>query len=99
MMRGIVAIAQLSTTRDPKKAAAFNLVQGLSAVADGGFHRNITPQSIASRLGGVQPEDVFDDDTLLNTINIQRRLNGEEEYKSIDDVPRNEKSTIMSQMG
>lgn len=95
MMRDIVAIAQLSTTRDAKKAAAFNLVQGLSAVADGGFHRNITPQSVAARFGAVQTSDAIPDETLLNSINLQRSMSGQEPYKSLDKVPEAEKTAFI----
>lgn len=100
MMREIRTVAEYTTTQDARTRAAFNVVQNLSAMADKGvYHQNISPTSIAARIGGVQPEDVFDDDTLLNTINIQRRLNGQEEYKSIDDVPANERTNIMGMMG
>lgn len=96
MMREIVAVAQLSKEKqDTAKAAAFRIVQSLSAVADGGFHRNITPQSIASRFGAVQTSDAIPDETLLNSINLQRSMSGQEPYKSLDEVPEAETTAFI----
>ena len=99
MMREIRTVAQYSTTRNPRTAAAFAVVQNLSAVADRGvFHRNITPTQIASRINNTKAIDAIDDNTLLNSVNFQRTLDGQEPYTSVDQITADDRANFTSRI-
>jgi hypothetical protein len=87
MMQEIVTVAKFSRTQDPRTAAAFSIVQNLSAMSDvGSFHRNITPGEVARRIAGTRSVDMFDDQVILDSINIDRVLKGESPYTSVDQI-------------
>jgi len=46
-----------ATSTDPATQVAYSFAKAVSAVSDRGFHREITPQSIANRINGVSPAE------------------------------------------
>ena len=72
------------------------MVKNLSAQANGKYHQNISPEMVAARFGGVTQTDMFDDQVILDSVNMMRRAKGEDEFNSIDDVPQEVKDKFMA---
>jgi len=77
MMQDITQRARYETSSEPMTLAAYNVWMSLATASDANY-ADVTPESVAARLGGVSGANNYDDEQILNTMNADRALTGKE---------------------
>lgn len=96
MARELRMVAEIETSGDLPRLAAYYVVKNLSAQANGKYHQNISPEMVAARFGGVTQVDMFDDQVILDSVNLRRRAQNLEPYPSFAAIPQAEKDQFMA---
>ena len=95
MMQDITSRAEYETSSDPKTLAAYNVWMSLATASDANY-ADVTPESVAARLGGASGANNYDDEQILNTINADRALDGKE---PVTEVTPELRTTFQRMMG
>ena len=77
MMQDITSRAEYETSSDPKTLAAYNVWMSLATASDANY-ADVTPESVAARLGGASSANNYEDEQILNTMNADRALTGKD---------------------
>ena len=94
-MQDITSRAEYETSSDPKTLAAYNVWMSLATASDANYS-DVTPESVAARLGGASSANNYDDEQILNTINADRALDGKE---PVTEVTPELRTTFQRMMG
>ena len=95
MMQDITQRARYETSSDPTTLAAYNVWMSLATASDANYS-DVTPESVAARLGGASSANNYDDEQILNTINADRALDGKE---PVTEVTPELRTTFQRMMG
>ena len=77
MMQDITQRARYERSSEPMTLAAYNVWMSLATASDANY-ADVTPESVAARLGGASSANNYDDEQILNTMNADRALTGKE---------------------